>query len=143
MLKALSTQLLYSIFKIKMQAFSTTGRRPDFNKQKKCTERKLDEFVPLCNYAVSFLDKKDYFAMENAVIFLATVLFYFGVWWLFICPAFTAFTGVNHTLKYLGIISVLCLPFNINGNVYTVLGNGESEKNMYSVFSITEQDRKS
>lgn len=41
-------------------------------------------------------------------------------------------------LSMLGLVALLCLPLNINGNVFTVLGNVHSTgvKNAYSVFSL-------
>jgi hypothetical protein len=41
--------------------------------------------------------------------------------------------------KVLGVVTVLCIPFNINGHVFTVAGNAVGEKGVYSIFSFFQQ----
>ena len=72
--------------------------------------------------------------MENLLIFFVTVGVYFGLWEFFYRKRLTP----KKTISALGIIAVLCAPFNINGNVWTVLGNA-SGKNVYSVFSVYQR----
>lgn len=68
----------------------------------------------------------------NVVLFLATVVAYFIVW--------RYFGGSWGTLwgaaKRLAILAVLSAPFNVGGDVWTVLGNAKSEKSVHSVFSV-------
>src|SRR3989344_8892914 len=69
--------------------------------------------------------------MENILIFLCTVMLYGG--------AFCVFAPLGRPKKWafsIALISLLSLPININGNVFTVIGNAKSEKSVYSVFSL-------
>ncbi len=76
--------------------------------------------------------------MENFSIFAVTVIFYFLV--------VVIFKGFPETLrsyvKNAVIIALLCLPININGNVYTLIGNAKGEENVTSVFSVYQDAEK-
>lgn len=48
----------------------------------------------------------------------------------------TKFNKRKTVLKNLIYAILLCIPFNYNGDIYTVLGNAKSENNIYSVMSF-------
>ena len=73
--------------------------------------------------------------MENIILFLETFLGYSMIWWFWFWPNATETQRLRNTPKALAIIALLSFPLNINGNVFTVLGNAESSKSIYSVFS--------
>ena len=79
--------------------------------------------------------------MANLVLFVITTLTYWLAYWLYE-NWFTLIENVSffnkNNFKHLAITSLLCLPLNINGNVFTVLGNIHSTgvKNVFSVFSV-------
>lgn len=75
--------------------------------------------------------------MHNLVLFALTVAGYGGIAGL-IALANNNWQPVPSKilLKRYAIMALLCLPVNIGGNVYTVMGNAEAEKNLYSVASI-------
>lgn len=76
--------------------------------------------------------------MVNLVIFLITVAsLLFG--WIIYRIYFFENTSGKKMGKVLAILIVLFVPFNLNGNVWTILGNGESEKNMFSVASFYQK----
>ncbi len=76
--------------------------------------------------------------MENLALFVLTTILYYAIWSTLINNANTA-TDFKEESKSLAVIALLCLPLNINGNVFTVFGNASSSKNIYSVFSIYEK----
>lgn len=71
--------------------------------------------------------------MTNLVLFVVTTLVYWFVYEIYINYPIN-----KKILQRLGITVLLCLPLNINGNVFTVLGNVDSQgvKNIYSVLSL-------
>lgn len=73
--------------------------------------------------------------MKNIALFFLTVFCYFIFWWdLGGVPE-----GTSEYLLRIGILALLSAPFNIGGDVWTVFGNAESEKNMYSLFSFYQR----
>ena len=73
--------------------------------------------------------------MENLVLFGVSVVVYFCVVWFL----FGKSTTVRGYMKRIGLLALLCVPFNVGGNVFTVLGNAKSEKNVYSLFSFLQE----
>lgn len=74
--------------------------------------------------------------MTNLWLFLGTVVVYTAV---VAVVDYYAGLSIKSTLKAAGLLSVLCLPVNINGNVFTVIGNAESEKSVWSVCSLYQK----
>lgn len=72
--------------------------------------------------------------MVNIVLFIASVFAYFGIWYGIDMPDSTT----EHVVR-VGILVVLCMPFNIRGNVFTVIGNAVSERNIFSLFSLYQK----
>lgn len=78
--------------------------------------------------------------MVNLIIFAITVASLFFGWILYRIDAYPFDKASwKKTGKVLAILMVLFMPLNINGNVWTILGNGESEKNMFSVASVYQK----
>ncbi len=76
--------------------------------------------------------------MKNMFLFAVTVLGYFGVWrYLGGMPE-----SESEYVFRLGMLALLCAPFNINGNVWTVLGNATSPRSVYSIFSFYQYAKK-
>lgn len=73
--------------------------------------------------------------MKNIALFFVTVFGYFGLWW-YLGGAPEETSGY---LLRIGVLALLSAPFNISGTVWTVLGNAESEKNIYSLFSFYQR----
>jgi len=48
-------------------------------------------------------------------------------------------TNLGWHLKRVGLMALLCLPLNINENVFTVFGNAKSSKNIYSLASFYQK----
>jgi len=69
--------------------------------------------------------------MTNLLLFAVTVALYMALWHWLEKPQ-----GYKEAAKRLAPLALLCLPFNINGNVITVLGNAKAEKSIFSVFSL-------
>lgn len=68
------------------------------------------------------------------MLFAITTTVYFAAWVaLFRTPEQSSFAG---NAKELVVVALLCLPLNINGNVFTILGNAKSSKDIYSAFSL-------
>lgn len=82
--------------------------------------------------------------MENLVLFITTFVVYFVVSCLLSRPDGTdekqpvLFTVMNYA-KRAGWVALLCAPFTIMGNVVTVLGNVESQKDIISLCSIYQK----
>ncbi len=76
--------------------------------------------------------------MKNILLWIATTIAYF----LLLC-AVGGSTVSGHLVLTLTVVALLCAPFNINGNIFTVLGNAESEKNNFSLVSIYQKAGKS
>lgn len=80
--------------------------------------------------------------MENISLFVTSIIIYFLVTEIYEPTSFFLFFDVfdvSRGLKKLGIIALLCLPINIDGNVFTVAGNAVAEKNIFSVFSFFQE----
>src|SRR3989338_6973712 len=73
--------------------------------------------------------------MKNLALFVATVAGYFGIW----CYFGGAPEGFSGYAMRLGILALLSAPFNVKGIIWTVLGNAESEKSIYSLFSLYQK----
>lgn len=73
--------------------------------------------------------------MKNLTLFVATVAGYFGIWW-YIGGAPEGVPG--YALRF-GVLALLSAPWNIRGNVWTILGNAESEGSIYSLFSLYQK----
>jgi len=79
--------------------------------------------------------------MENLWLYLGSVVVYFLVWLLIVFYNFCYDRKVSPFVfakwrKTLGIIALLCIPFNFGGYVFTVMGNAVGEKAVYSIFSV-------
>lgn len=72
--------------------------------------------------------------MENIILFAVSVLLYSALWFWFSRPKFGA-----ECAKRITLIAVLCIPFNINGNVITVIGNATAERSIFSFFSLYQK----
>jgi hypothetical protein len=72
--------------------------------------------------------------MENLGLFLLTASVYLGVWCLLNRPE-----RLSGYFKRAAVIALLCAPINVNGNVFTVLGNAAAEKNNVSLCSVYQQ----
>ena len=68
--------------------------------------------------------------MENIFLFITSVAVYWSAWF------FYSATSLKGYAKRAVLLALLCLPVNINGNVFTVAGNAVSEKSVYSVLSF-------
>lgn len=82
---------------------------------------------------------KGEFDMENVVLFVVTVCTYLLAWQVF--RVYVESKPINlfrNALKTLAIVSVLSLPINIGGNIYTVAGNATGE-NVYSLLSFYQK----
>jgi hypothetical protein len=66
--------------------------------------------------------------MENLLIFAITLLSYFSVSYVIKRPA--------NLIRRLAFITILTIPFNFNGHVITLFGNGVGEKGIYSILSL-------
>ena len=75
--------------------------------------------------------------MENLGLFVLTTLVYSGVWCYLKRP-----NGLLGYARRAGLMALLCLPININGNVFTVLGNAVSEKSVFSLCSLYQKAEK-
>lgn len=78
--------------------------------------------------------------MKNIVLFVITVLGYLSLC-LFL-KDYWGYLGSFGAWEYVAIIGtlmLLCAPFNIDGNVWTVLGNAESEGSIFSFFSLYQR----
>lgn len=70
--------------------------------------------------------------MINLYLFVGSVVFYYVVLCIVIKGKLNKFLG----LKTLVVLVLLCLPFNFNDYVVTVIGNAEGEKGVYSILSL-------
>lgn len=83
--------------------------------------------------------------MNNLELFFFTVVIYFLLWRIaldfYYCVDVdnprSNLIFCKEAMRHLGLITLLCFPVNVNGNVFTVFGNVSSKvtKNAYSVFS--------
>lgn len=67
--------------------------------------------------------------MENLWLFLATTVIY----WVILCIFEDIGPFDIHVWGRLAIVALLCLPININGNIFTIFGNATG-KNVFAVF---------
>jgi len=72
----------------------------------------------------------------NILLFLVSTIVYFTLWCI---VTNKPQKSIRQRLKELAIVALLCLPLNINGSVFTVLGNIESSKNVFSLFSVYQR----
>ncbi|MDO8676751.1 MAG: hypothetical protein Q7K16_03865 [Candidatus Azambacteria bacterium] len=75
--------------------------------------------------------------MENILIFAVTAAVYYFVWFFFTDPV-----GWKKQINRIALVAFLTLPLNIDGNVFTVIGNATSEKNVYSLSSVYQKAEK-
>lgn len=78
--------------------------------------------------------------MTNIYLFIGSVILYYVVyeiWWFTATETLTFDFRLN--FKALGIIALLCLPVNIGGHVFTVLGNAQGKNGVYSVASLYQE----
>lgn len=73
--------------------------------------------------------------MKNLVLFVVTVTGYFGAWWYI----GGAPEGASDYALRLGILALLSAPWNINGNIWTIIGNAESEESIFALFSFYQK----
>lgn len=76
-------------------------------------------------------------ALSNLILFFITVVGYFFLLSVS-CPA----KSKRQIAARLCILALLSAPFNIGGNIFTVLGNALSEKSVYSVTSVFQDAKK-
>lgn len=74
--------------------------------------------------------------MENLWLWLCSIVLYWVVYEMLIRGAKPFDWSMA---KSLGVIAFLTLPFNINGNVFTVFGNAVGEKDVFSVASFYQK----
>ena len=72
--------------------------------------------------------------MINLLLFILSFSIYFVIYWLLRRPQ-----GVKSYRNTILSLAFLCMPFNINGNIFTVIGNAESEKNIFSILSFYQR----
>jgi hypothetical protein len=80
------------------------------------------------------LQKQKERQMKNVLLWIGTTVFYFALLCAVGGPMVSSHLGLT-----LLIVALLCAPFNINGNIFTILGNAESEKNIFSIFSLYQR----
>lgn len=86
--------------------------------------------------------------MDNLWFFVLTVMVYSATWY-YVSLYFYDIVGTHNTNKYYGlkvpistwlkrfaVVALLAMPINIDGNVFTVIGNAKAEKSIYSVASV-------
>ncbi len=73
--------------------------------------------------------------MLNLIIFLSSVALVFAAWSGYRKDSDKKTSTKQHVIALL-VISLLFLPLNIDGTVYTILGSGNAENNFNSVFSF-------
>lgn len=78
--------------------------------------------------------------MDNTLLFAVTVVAYSVIWALFdaITDEPIPFRQ-GLTVKRMAWMMILCLPVNINGNLFTVIGNAKSSRDIYSVGSLYQK----
>lgn len=92
--------------------------------------RKEDFLIFICyRNSIEFL----FFALALA-LFLLTVVVYSAVWCWLSKPAL-----LKEYAKRVALIALLCVPININGYVFTAIGNAASQKSVYSLFSLYQK----
>ena len=76
--------------------------------------------------------------MENIVLFIITVLTYSFLVYIVLNPysQHHRFFYFTEYLKVCALMAFLCLPLNVNEDIYTIAGNVVSKKSIYSVASL-------
>ncbi len=85
--------------------------------------------------------------MNNFDIFVLTAVMYWLIWCAFtidrdtgsdktFAKSFKSFSFIAKLCIRFVIVALLCVPFNYNGNVITVIGNAKSDKNIFSFWSM-------
>jgi len=77
-------------------------------------------------------------SMTNLALFLLTTVYYSCLYILWCTVCKKPIGGLKKCAKKLALVALLCAPFNIGGNVFTVIGNAEG-KSVYSVFSLYQK----
>ena len=72
--------------------------------------------------------------MTNLVLFFVTTVVYYVFGWF----VFSLYDLYPHK-KALALCALLALPVNINGHVFTIVGNAQGEKGVYSLMSFYQQ----
>lgn len=75
--------------------------------------------------------------MTNLIIFGVTVVLYYAVSLVVKRPE----SIKNYFTRFI-LLAFLCMPININDNIFTVIGNATSEKNIYSIASLYQKAEK-
>lgn len=75
--------------------------------------------------------------MINFEIFVISVVFWFGIFTLFVKQDKNK--SLNWYFSYLLLAALLCIPFSYKGNLYTVLGSGVTENSIYSLSSLYQR----
>lgn len=75
--------------------------------------------------------------MTNLWLFLGSVTVFFGIAYL-LFPK----TNVRGHAKRLALVAILCIPFDIGGNIFTILGSAESNGSIYSLVSLHQDAKK-
>ena len=75
--------------------------------------------------------------MTNLLWLLVSVSVYSFIFWLVSkSKDFSFQKRVTHTF----VITLLCIPFNLNGDIYTVFGSAKNEEGgVYSIFSLYQE----
>ncbi|OGM99226.1 MAG: hypothetical protein A2915_02850 [Candidatus Yanofskybacteria bacterium RIFCSPLOWO2_01_FULL_41_34] len=76
--------------------------------------------------------------MQNIINFSLTTILHFIIWLIFSMRGLHVKRKPKYAKEF-AIVALLCLPLNINGNVFTVLGNASSSNNIYSIFSLYQK----
>ncbi len=80
--------------------------------------------------------------MKNVVLFVATVALYFSSWFVWFLFYYSSEPSFETCIIVASSLLLLCVPFNIGGNIFTVLGNAVSEKSIFSVLSLYQKANK-
>ena len=82
--------------------------------------------------------------MENIGLFFVSVIGYLTIWEVWVMYIDFKNKNLKKDLNFkaffgkIFILAILCAPFNVNGNVYTIAGNATG-KNVYSIFSVYQE----
>lgn len=81
--------------------------------------------------------------MENGIFNIALCLLSASAVWIFWGLYIAKIDPFRKkSLAGLGILVLLFMPFNVGGNVYTILGSARSENNIFSIFSVYQDAKK-
>lgn len=70
-------------------------------------------------------------ALKNIMLFIVTVAVYWTIWF-FIDP-------IGDLAMRTWLLALLCAPFNIGGNIWTIAGNAESETSVFAIVSFYQR----